>query len=161
MKVGILSDTHIRKGRTLPQFVWENLEDVDFILHAGDLTTETVLEELNMLAPVIAVKGNCDWLVKDLPDKTITRLGSLKIGLTHGYLGKAGSTLQRAQETFQGDQVDMIVFGHSHIPYKSFHNGILLFNPGSPVERRGQSHFSMGVLTIDDDLFDVQHLFFS
>lgn len=160
MKVGILSDTHIRKGRILPQYVWEALEDVDFILHAGDLTTVSVLEELKMLAPVVAVRGNCDWLIDDLPDKTISELGELKIGLTHGYLGKASSTPQRALESFRGDQVDIIIFGHSHIPYKRFHDGILLFNPGSPVEKRGQLRFSMGILTIEDDWFDVEHLFF-
>jgi hypothetical protein len=160
MKVGILSDTHIRKGRIIPRFVWEALVDVDTILHAGDIVTESVLEELGLLAPVIAVKGNCDWWVEDLPAKTIIQLGNLKIGITHGYLGKGNNTPLRALNTFLEDEVDMIIFGHSHIPYKTFLNGIMMFNPGSPTERRGQPHFSMGLMTIEDGFYDVQHLFF-
>ncbi|NLI91805.1 MAG: metallophosphoesterase family protein [Peptococcaceae bacterium] len=160
MKVGILSDTHIRKDRTLPRFVWESLLGVDKILHAGDIVNENVLEELALIAPVIAVGGNCDWWVKDLPDKIITDLGPFRIGITHGYLGKGSNTPERAYNTFSEDHVDLIVFGHSHIPYKSFHHGILLFNPGSPTERRGQPHYSLGMMTIEDGVFDVQHLFF-
>lgn len=160
MKVGILADTHIRKGRTLPPFVWDSLSDVDIILHAGDLVSESVLEELSVMAPVIAVKGNCDWWVEDIPDNTITDIGSLRVGLTHGYLGKGNSTPERAFNTFKNEKVDMIVFGHSHIPYKSFQDGILLFNPGSTTERRGQPYFSLGIMIIEDGFFDVQHLFF-
>lgn len=160
MKVGILSDTHIRKGRTLPQFVWEQLEGVDKILHAGDLVTVSLLEELALLAPVVAVRGNGDWLMEDLPDTAITQLGSLKVGLTHGYLGRGGNTPERAFNTFAQSEVDMIVFGHSHLPYKSFVNGILMFNPGSPTERRGQPQCSLGIMTIEDGFYDVQHLFF-
>lgn len=160
MKIGILSDTHIRKGRTLPLFVWEALADVDMILHAGDVVTESVLTELALIAPVVAVKGNCDWWVSDLPDKAIAQCGSIKVGLTHGFLGKGKSTSERAYNTFAHDSVDMIVFGHSHVPFKSIYNGILLFNPGSPTERRGQPNYSMGILTVNDDLFEVEHLFF-
>lgn len=160
MKVGILSDTHIRKGRTLPRFVWETLADVNTILHAGDLVTESVLEELSLIAPVVAVRGNGDWYFEGLPDKTITQLGNLKIGITHGYLGKGNSTPQRAFNTFSGDQVDMIIFGHSHIPYKSFTHGVLMFNPGSPTDRRGQPYFSLGLMTIEETFYDVQHFFF-
>lgn len=160
MKVGILSDTHIRKGRTLPRFVWDALCDVDTIFHAGDLVTASVLEELALLAPVIAVRGNGDWLVEELPDKTIIQLDFLKVGITHGYLGKGKNTSERAFNTFGKDKVDLIVFGHSHIPYKSFVDGVLMFNPGSPTDRRGQPHFSIGLMTIEEELFDVQHLFF-
>ena len=60
MKIGILADTHIRDG-SLPLLVWNALEDVQMILHAGDILIESVLEELSLLAPVVAVKGNCDW----------------------------------------------------------------------------------------------------
>jgi putative phosphoesterase len=160
MKVGILSDTHIRKGRTLPQFAWEALSDVDAILHAGDIVTDSLLEDLRIMAPTIAVRGNCDWLVEDLPDKTISQLGSLRVGITHGYLGKGSNTPERAYNAFVEEQVDIIVFGHSHIPYKSFQDGRLMFNPGSPTDKRGQPHFSLGLMIIEDGFFDVQHLFF-
>jgi putative phosphoesterase len=160
MKVGILADTHIRKERSLPALVWEELEEVDAILHAGDLVTMSLLDDLAVLAPVIAVRGNCDWGVDDLPAKAITSLGNLTVGLTHGYLGPGKSTPERALNTFAQEQVDIIIFGHSHIPYKQFVNGILLFNPGSPTEKRGQTHHSLGIMTIEDGFFDIQHIFF-
>lgn len=160
MKVGILSDTHIRKGKTLPRFVWEALADVDIILHAGDLVTASVLEELALLAPVIAVRGNGDWMVEDLPDKTIIQLDFLRVGITHGYLGKGKNTPERAFNTFGQEKVDLIVFGHSHVPYKRFFDGVLLFNPGSPTDKRGQPHCSLGLMTLEDELFDIQLLSF-
>jgi putative phosphoesterase len=160
MRVGILADTHIRKGRTLPPLVWEELEGIDAILHAGDLVTLSLLDDLAVLAPVIAVQGNCDWGVEHLREKAITTFGSLKVGLTHGYLGPGKSTPERAFNAFAKDEVDIIIFGHSHIPYKSFVDGVLLFNPGSPTEKRGQSHHSLGIMTIEDGFFDIQHIFF-
>ncbi|RNC29327.1 MAG: hypothetical protein AWM53_00680 [Candidatus Dichloromethanomonas elyunquensis] len=160
MKIGILSDTHIRKDRTLPRFVWESLAGVDTILHAGDIVNENLLEELALIAPVIAVTGNCDWWVKDLPEKIIVNLGPFRVGVTHGYAGKGNNTPERAYNTFEGDKVDIIVFGHSHIPHKSFYESILLFNPGSPTERRGQPNFSLGMMTIEEGYFDIRHLFF-
>lgn len=161
MKIGILADTHIRKGKSLPRCIWDKLEDVDAILHAGDLVTENVLEELAILAPVTAVKGNCDWLIEELPSKIITKLGRIRVGLTHGYLGKGNSTQQRAYNTFAEEQVDIIIFGHSHIPFKSFMDGVLMFNPGSPTEKRGQPYYSLGIMTVEEDIFEVEHLFFN
>lgn len=160
MKVGILSDTHIRKGRVLPQFVWEALVNVDMILHAGDIVSDSLLEELAVLAPVVAVRGNCDGWVGNLPEKAVTQLGFLKVGITHGYLGKGNDTPERAYNTFLEDQVDIIIFGHSHCPYKNFHQKILLFNPGSPTDKRGQEYHSMGILIVEDKSYDIQHLFF-
>ena len=161
MKIGILADTHIREGKSLPLFIWNALENVEIILHAGDILIENVLEELSILAPVVAVKGNCDWSLPDLPDRTITSVGKIRIGITHGYLGTGKSTAERAYNTFKDDRVDLIVFGHSHIPFKNMHNGIMLFNPGSPTDRRGQPHYSVGILTIEDNVYDIKHLFFN
>jgi len=119
-----------------------------------------VLEELSLLAPVVAVKGNGDWLLSDLPDKIITSAGKINVGITHGYLGRGKNTPERAYNTFREDQVDLIIFGHSHVPFKSVHNGITLFNPGSPTDKRGQPYYSLGILTIEDESFDIQHLFY-
>lgn len=161
MKIGVLADTHIRQGRSLPSFVWDSFADVEMILHAGDLLIESVLEELSLLAPVVAVRGNGDWLLSNLPDKTITAIGKINIGITHGYLSKGKNTPERAYNTFRGDQVDLIIFGHSHVPYKSVHNGITLFNPGSPTDRRGQPYYSLGILTIENESYNIQHFFYN
>jgi putative phosphoesterase len=158
-KAVILSDTHLRLGCTLPGFVWNVLEDVDLILHAGDIVSPGLLEELNLVAPVAAVRGNCDgWI--DLPEKRIVPFGPLKIGLTHGYAGYGKNTPERAYHAFAGEDIDLVVFGHSHVPYKEYHQGILLFNPGSPTEKRGQPFFSVGRLILKDHSFELEHLFF-
>lgn len=160
MKVGILADTHIKQGRSLPPFVWDAFTDVEMILHAGDILIESVLDELSLLAPVVAVKGNGDWWLSHLPEKTITTIGQMKIGITHGYIGKGNNTPEVAYNTFKNNTVDLIVFGHSHIPFKRLHNGIMLFNPGSPTDRRGQPYYSLGILTIKEDGYDIEHLFY-
>ena len=160
MKIAILADTHMRKGRKLPEFVWETLAEVDTILHAGDIVTETHLKELESLAPVVAVRGNGDWLIDGLPEKAVFQLGQFKIGMTHGHEGSGKTTPQKALSTFAQDRVDIIIFGHSHTPYKSYTSGILLFNPGSPTERRRSEFHSFGIMTIQDNQFDIQHVFF-
>lgn len=161
MKIGILSDTHIRQGRTLPSIVWKTLSDADTIIHAGDIVTRALLEDLEMLAPVIAVRGNCDWSLTELPDRIIAEVGSLKIGITHGASGNGKNTPEKAYNCFIQDDVDLIIFGHSHVPYKSFFDGVLLFNPGSASERRSQPRCSMGIMTVKDKrVFDIQHLYF-
>jgi len=160
MKIGILADTHIRKGRNLPPVVWETLAEVDMILHAGDIGSSSFLKDLESIAPVIAVKGNGDWMMEGLPEKAIFNLAHVKVGMIHGHQGPGQNTPQRALNTFAQDRVDVIVFGHSHIPYKTYTSGILLFNHGSPTEKRGSEFHSMGLMNINDSDFDIQHIFF-
>lgn len=160
MKIALLSDTHIRKGGTLPRNVWDEIAQSDMIIHAGDLVSESLLDDLAVLVSVVVVKGNCDWTVNSLPDKIITQFGGLRVGITHGHLGKGSTTPERAYNLFRDDGVDIVVFGHSHAPYNKYHNGVLLFNPGSPTNKRNQPMFSMGVLNVFNDRFEIDHLFF-
>ncbi|UWG95769.1 metallophosphoesterase [Dehalobacter sp. DCM] len=160
MRIGIISDTHIRQGRTLASYVWKTLSEVDTIIHAGDIVSRTLLDDLETIAPVIAVRGNCDWSLTDLPDKLIADVGSIKIGITHGAMGFGKDTPDRAYNCFLNDEVDMIIFGHSHIPFKKYFEGILMFNPGSASERRSQAQCSIGILTVDKRNFNIQHLYF-
>lgn len=161
MLVGVLSDTHLREGRSLPRYVWEVFEHVDLILHAGDLVAKSVLDDLACLAPVRAVRGNCDgWELSDLPNRDIISLDDLRIGLVHGYSGIGSTTPERAKRSFSGDKVDVVVFGHSHSPYKEWDQGILLFNPGSPTNKRREARFSIGILEISGSEVRADHLFF-
>lgn len=160
IKVGILSDTHVRKGRFLPSIVWENIADADLIMHAGDIGSKTLLEDLELIAPVVAVRGNGDFLIPGLPEKKIHKIGGLKVGLVHGDQGKGKNALERAYNTFRDYDLDLIIFGHSHIPIKKTVNGLLLFNPGSPTVKRGQKYHSLGILTIQADSFDIRHVYF-
>lgn len=155
MKVGVLSDTHIpTKTRMLPRIILNAFKDVDHIIHAGDLTSIDVLHELEKLAPVSAVAGNCDpyELYHKLGYKRIITLGNFSFGIFHGHGGGRGGTVDKAIECFKGNAVDCIIFGHSHTPYCQYHNNILLFNPGSPTDKRGNKHYSFGIIDVNETI---------
>jgi putative phosphoesterase len=160
MRIAVLSDTHLRIGRSLPKFVWEQLSQLDLILHAGDLTNMELLDELKAIAPTHAVKGNCDDWDVSLPDQDVIECESFKIGLIHGYTGKGKSTPERAYNSFENIPVDIIVFGHSHVPFMEWRNGILLFNPGSPTDKRREPQYSFGILEIRQGQIKAKHLYF-
>lgn len=154
MRIGVVSDTHLsRGGPALPRPLIEGLKDppVEAILHAGDITHPEVLRALFEIAPVIAVAGNNDppELVTELGRKRIVTLGGVKIGLIHGD-GWRGSAASRALQAFAADPVEVIVFGHSHVPLIERHGDRWLFNPGSPTDKRTQSEYSYGLLEIAD-----------
>jgi len=160
MRIAVLSDTHLRVGKSLPSFVWEHLTEIDLILHAGDLTYGGLFEELSYIAPVRAVRGNCDGWDVALPDRDIVECEGLRIGLIHGDSGKGKSSAERAYHAFEDVAVDLIVFGHSHIPFMEWHEGILMFNPGSPTDKRREAHYSMGQLDIQQGQVTAKHLYF-
>lgn len=154
MKIGVLSDTHIPfAAKKLPTKVLEAFEDVNHIIHAGDIMDIKVLQQLEELAAVTAVAGNTDpySLYEKLGDKKIITLGKFNFGVFHGH-GSSGKTLDRVIKRFQKDRVDCIIFGHSHIPYCEYHNGILMFNPGSPTDKRRNEHYSFGIIDIDESI---------
>ena len=158
----MLSDTHLTApNAVLPTRVLEALRGVDLILHAGDCCRGEVLVALEQVAPVHAVHGNVDFpdLCRRLPDRLIVECEGLRIGLTHGHMGTAATTPERARKTFS-DQHDLaaIVFGHSHQPWLEHHEGLLLFNPGSATRPREQPHPSLGFLTILDGRLEATHL---
>ncbi|KJR47866.1 putative phosphoesterase [Desulfosporosinus sp. I2] len=161
MEIAVLSDTHLRAGKTLPRFVWEHLTDIDMIIHAGDLTNMGLIEELACIAPVRAVCGNCDDWDVALPDRDIVECESLRIGIIHGNVGRGKSTPERAFNAFEDSPVDLIVFGHSHVPFMEWRNGILLFNPGSPTDKRRERHYSLGLLNIQQGQVNAKHLYFN
>ena len=137
MLVGLIADTHIPyRRRYLPVAALKALEGVDLILHAGDINVPQVLDLLRSIAPVEAVAGNGDGddLAQILGDSKILQLNGYMVGLTHGHLGKAKTTPDRAFAAFT--DVDVIVFGHSHIPLIEKRGSTLLVNPGSDSEER-------------------------
>jgi len=154
VRVGVMSDTHITDGRrTIPATVWGAFANVDLILHAGDIARREVLDDLAALAPVHAVYGNVDpfKLATSLPERLTLDLGGARVGLTHGHLGAGRTTPGRARGLFTDVAgLDAVVFGHSHEPYNRVEDGVLLFNPGSPTERRRQPRPSYGLLTIEN-----------
>jgi putative phosphoesterase len=130
MKIGILSDTHLT--RVTPAFkllVKTHFSDVDLILHAGDMVGLPVYNFLQSL-PLEAVQGNMDEgnLRGLLPGKKILTFGSIKIGLIHGW-GPAHGLEGRLLPEF--DQIDCLIYGHSHNPANHWSDEVLFFNPGS------------------------------
>lgn len=162
MKIGVLSDTHIPgKVKTLPDEVIQAFKNVDHIIHAGDIISLEVIELLETLSPVTAVSGNIDpeEVQAVLGSKEILNFNGYRIGITHGH-GKSGKTIERAIKCFESDKVDCIVFGHSHIPYCEYINSVLMFNPGSPTDKRRNKFFSIGMIEISNEI-RANHIYFS
>lgn len=162
---GVVSDTHLpRFGRTLPPALVRGLRKtgVDAIVHCGDLVEPLALELLEEIAPVIAVAGNNDGeeLHRRLGERAVIEAEGLLIGVTHGHYGPGRTTADRAYNAFADDRVDAILFGHSHIPYRARRDGILLFNPGSPTDKRLNPMFSYGIVRIADGRIRASHRFY-
>jgi len=160
MKIAVLSDTHLRPGQALPPWVWEECAKADLILHAGDVVCLDLLTDLEQISPVVAVQGNCDgWELAHLPERKIITCEEVKIGLTHGAYGFGSTTPERAKRTFEEDKVDVVVFGHSHIPYLEKQGELLLFNPGSPTNKRREPRYSMGIMEIEGRTINARHIY--
>ncbi|MDR0433665.1 MAG: metallophosphatase family protein [Gracilibacteraceae bacterium] len=162
MEFAILSDTHISDDRTLATDIRRRLSRADGILHAGDLTSAAFLAELRSLAPVVAARGNCDcWDIGliDLPVAIITNCAGLRVGLTHGASGAASAPPLRAIAAFAGQETDLIIFGHTHVPFDAVVDGVRLFNPGSPTQKRRQPRCSYGWLTVTESGYRLEHIF--
>ena len=136
MKIGVISDTHARHCSQLPQNLLKALEKVDLIVHAGDIVTMDVIRGLETLAPVRGVCGNMDYpeVKVAFPDRQVLELEGKKIGLVHGS-GGPWEIGKRVMQLFSG--VDVIIFGHSHVPMNNSAGGVLLFNPGRAQESYG------------------------
>ena len=160
-KIVIVSDTHIpMRAKKLPQALVAECRTADFIIHAGDWQTLDVYYELAAYAETDGVTGNVDpWDILDrFGKKKIFTFGDVKIGVIHGD-GIRQTTEQRAFDAFADEDVDIIVFGHSHIPVMRKVQGVTLFNPGSPTDKRRQPQYSFGLLEIGDS-WELRHVFF-
>jgi uncharacterized protein len=152
MKVGVISDTHVPGAATsLPPAIFEIFKGVDLILHAGDIVHSSVLDELDAIAPVEAVAGNMDGneLHLLLPAKKVLTLGRFTVGLTHG---KYRIDLQKEMIRKDFGKVDLIVYGHSHMPFWGKIEGVWFLNPGSPTDNRHAPYHSVALLTVDEEL---------
>ncbi|MDZ4168732.1 MAG: metallophosphoesterase family protein [Coriobacteriia bacterium] len=137
--VGLLSDTH----GVLDERVAVAFEGVEAIIHAGDVCAPHVLRDLESLAPVTAVAGNCDHAATpgmDLDYVARTRIGGVRFLVIHDF-----SDLGPIPE-----DVDVVVCGHSHVPRCEWHGCVLVVNPGSSSQRRRQPSRTVGVLEVRD-----------
>lgn len=149
-RIGVLSDTHIpMRARRVPDAALRHFEDVELILHAGDLSSLAVIEQLSAYAPVEAVQGNVEGVdtLAALPLKREMLIGGCAIGMVH-ILGERQYYARNARREFPAARV--VVFGHSHIPFVADSAGLLLLNPGSATDRRTQPSCTIAILTIED-----------
>ncbi|RXT08195.1 metallophosphoesterase family protein [Ammoniphilus sp. CFH 90114] len=161
MRIGIISDTHMpSRAKGIPQELVKGLKGVDLILHAGDWTKPEVVHAFESLAPIDGVAGNNDGeeIIRRFGRKKIITLAGYRIGMIHGD-GVRKKTEERAWEAFADETVDVIVFGHSHVPFLRKHQGVLVFNPGSPTDKRRQPRYSYGVLTLANSI-KAEHYYY-
>lgn len=156
MLIGLISDTHIPdRMKELPEKVFEAFKDVEMILHAGDVTSQEVIEKLEEIAPVKAIQGNTDRIVGlDLPKTAVVEAEELKIGVIHGEVYPRADTQQLHYLAKQLD-VDILVSGHSHQPKVEKVEDVLLINPGSPTVPRLADRTIM-ILEINKKEVDVE-----
>ena len=159
MRVAIISDTHLPRGRRrLPGDCVDQLRAADLILHGGDIATAAVLDELEALGPpVLAVRGNVDGedLAARLPQTRSFEAGGARFAMIHDA-GPAKGRLARLRARFPDAAV--VVFGHSHIPLHESGAGLQIFNPGSPTDRRRQPRHTMGIADVENGRAALRHL---
>ena len=148
MKIGVVSDTH---SCPLPRQLIEEFAKMDLIIHAGDFCDLEDVKQLAGLKPFKAVHGNMDVaaVTRKFPRRQIIDADEIKIGLFHGEGSRQGLR-ERVAKEFKGDQVDVVIFGHSHQPFNEQIGPVVYFNPGSPNDAVRAPYFSYGRITITD-----------
>ena len=140
MRLLLLADTHIpRRARDLPAQVWDEVESADIVIHAGDWVEVGLLDKLaDRARRLIACWGNNDGpdLRTRLPERADVTLDGLRFTVVHETGSASGREARMAQSY---PETDVLVFGHSHIPWDTTaRTGLRLLNPGSPTDRRRQ-----------------------
>lgn len=154
MKIGVLSDTHIvslKEGSRLADFLLQGpFGDVEMILHAGD----HVIPDFDSCFAGLkyyGVCGNMDRCDAFLPQKRIVEIGDVRIGMIHGW-GPVNGIEERVMGSFSGDDIDVLIFGHSHQPVCRRVGSLLLLNPGSATDRRSAPFHSVALLDVGDEV---------
>lgn len=153
LTLGVISDTHLhaRDAGRLSQQILDLYQrfEVDLIVHGGDIVDQVIIDRLESVAPVIAVHGNNEpiELWKALPERIILAAGRWTIGIAHGH---GGPSARKTVLTAFPVPVDLVIYGHSHIPMIEEVDGVRYFNPGSPTDRRWSPHFGIGIVQIDE-----------
>ena len=146
----LLADTHVpARARRLPRMVAAAASAADLIVPAGDWVRADVLDELSVLGPVLGVWGNNDGddLRARLPEVAHESVDGVRVAVVH-ETGAATGREKRMDAAFP--DTDLLVFGHSHIPWDTVSpNGLRLLNPGSPTDRRRQPVCTMMTATLD------------
>ncbi len=153
MKIGVVSDTHDRVLGAL----FEALDGVEEILHAGDIASEDALTEIEAIAPVTAVHGNMDdagLRARLSPELLLDREG-IRIALLHGHR-QGRAQVDDFVEKYSVIGPDLVIFGHTHEPLSRVWDRVHYFNPGTAGGVRGDA--TCGLLTVVDGVFEIEHV---
>ena len=150
MRLVLISDTHLPvRAKELPEPVWDAIDRADVVIHAGDWVSVALLDELEARAArLIGCWGNNDGpdLRARLPEVARVTLDGVSLAVVH-ETGSAKGREERCEKAYPG--VDVLVFGHSHIPWDTTSaGGLRLLNPGSPTDRRRQPYCTYQTATI-------------
>ncbi len=151
MRLLLIADTHVpKRARDLPPAVWDAVDAADVVIHAGDWVQPSLLDALEARARrLVACWGNNDGdeLRRRLPERADVELGGLRFTVTHETGGASGREARMARDY---PDTDVLVFGHSHIPWDTTADtGLRLLNPGSPTDRRRQPHCTYMTATVE------------
>ncbi len=141
VQVVLMADTHVpTRAKDLPAQLWAAVEQADLVVHAGDWMDARLLDELEARSrSLLACWGNNDGVDvrARLPEVATAVVEGVRVSVVH----ETGSRARR-EERMRADypDADLLVFGHSHIPWDTTHAGLRLINPGSPTDRRRQPH---------------------
>ena len=152
MRLLLIADTHVpKRARDLPPAVWDAVDAADVVVHAGDWVDVSLLDALTARsARLIGVCGNNDHgvLRERLPLVARATLGGVRVAVVHETGPSTGRTERMAD---QYPDTDLLVFGHSHIPWDTTSStGLRLLNPGSPTDRRGMPACTYLTVTVED-----------
>jgi uncharacterized protein len=157
-RLAIVSDTHLpKRARALPAQVWEAVEAADAVVHAGDWVDEATLDEFQRRSRrLIACYGNNDGpeLRRRLPEVARAEFDGVRLAVVH-ETGSAQGREQRMDARYP--DVDVLVFGHSHIPWDTVTPaGLRLLNPGSPTDRRRQPYCSYMTAVVENGTIEAE-----
>jgi putative phosphoesterase len=148
----VLADTHVpSRARDLPPDLWSAIDACDVVIHAGDWVARSLVDAVAARARLVGVYGNNDGpdVRAVLPEVARVLLGGVRVAVVHETGASAGR--ERRMAAAYGADTDLLVFGHSHIPWDTRDSGGLrLLNPGSPTDRRRQPYGTWVSLTLRD-----------
>lgn len=153
MRIVVIADTHTDDLDKIPKKVLDEMSGADVVVHAGDFTHPNLLRQLRSTVNLKAVRGNLDHpeVMRELPATLVLEVGKFKLGIAHPDEGGAPEGIEsRVKGKFEN--VNAIIYGHTHKPKNEVIGGILFFNPGSATGKWPASFKSYGLLNVKDSI---------
>ncbi len=148
MKIAVLSDTH--GNRSMMKRAVEKIQHCDVVIHLGDNVRDVEYLRSYIQRPFYVVRGNCDFESK-VPNELLLHVGGKKLLMTHGHKYNVKYSLMSLMYKGEEEEVDIILFGHTHIPMNEYNQNILIMNPGSVGNPRVGSS-TIGLIEIKDEV---------